>query len=115
MVNTNLRHRQYLYIADYLTPVVDAIAEQMEACVSLNIMMPVSTGEVEVRTLHANWPGGVPGITWPVVDLNGYKEATRSMKRYACSVFRKDSHSGLDLALTRYDIFSFRGTQAQSV
>lgn len=92
-------------MAEYLQPWVDTISKEMEASVSLLIMLPVSNGEVELRSLHVNTPTGLPGMTWPVVDPLGFEEAQQSVTRYARTVFREYSCQMCN-ALMLTEIFS---------
>lgn len=63
----------------------------MQAAVSICIIGPIGdrNGEVEVRSVHVNWPGGLAGATWPLHDPDGYSEAERSMSAYGRANFSK--------------------------
>jgi hypothetical protein len=82
-------YRQLVFAGQYLHPVAEAIALQMQAAVSICIIGPIGerNGEVEVRSVHVNWPGGVAGATWPLHDPAGYTEAEKSMCNYGRANF----------------------------
>lgn len=73
----------------YLHPVAEAIASQMQAAVSICIIGPIGerNGEVEVRSVHVHWPGGLAAATWPAHDPTGYAEAEKSMCAYGRANF----------------------------
>jgi len=66
----------------------------MQAAVSICIIGPIGdrNGEVEVRSVHVNWPGGVTGATWPAHDPNGYSEAEKSMSVYGRANFSPSTY-----------------------
>ncbi|KAF7980387.1 hypothetical protein HWV62_38180 [Athelia sp. TMB] len=74
-------HQQLAFSAQYLRPVADAIANQMQVAVSICLIGPVgaSNGEIEVRSVHVNWPGGPKDATWPNHDAPSYTAAEASI------------------------------------
>ncbi|KIM74212.1 hypothetical protein PILCRDRAFT_14653 [Piloderma croceum F 1598] len=82
-------HQQLASAGMYLHPVAEAIASQMQAAVSICIIGPIGerNGEVEVRSVHVNWPGGLAAATWPAHDPTGYAEAEKSMCAYGRANF----------------------------
>ncbi|KIM86360.1 hypothetical protein PILCRDRAFT_86556 [Piloderma croceum F 1598] len=59
----------------------------MQAAVLICIIGPVGSGEVEVRSVHVNWPGGPMGATWPLHNPTGYTEVEKSMCSYGRANF----------------------------
>lgn len=78
-----------MFARKYLHPVAEAIASQMQAAVSICIIGPVGeqNGEVKVRSVYINWPGGLAGATWDLHDPTGYTKAEKSMCAYGRANF----------------------------
>ncbi|KAF7971124.1 hypothetical protein HWV62_21996 [Athelia sp. TMB] len=82
-------HHQLNFIAQYIRPIADAIASQMQAAVSIHIVGPIPerNGEIEARSINVNWPGSLSGSTWPQYDPSGFSAAQKSLISYARSNF----------------------------
>lgn len=89
MCLTYLYHSQLQFVAQYVRPIADAIAAQMQASVSIVIVGPIPerNGEVEARSVNVNWPGGLSTATWPTFDPLGFELASRSLVGYARANF----------------------------
>ena len=51
--------------------------------------IPLLGGNVELQSIHVNWPGGFSSQTWPVHNPIGYSEAEKSAVKYGMAVFCK--------------------------
>ena len=83
-------YRQLQFCAQYLTPIANSIAKQLQSAVSIIITQPMpETGEVEVCSVHVNWPGGLSTQTWPVHNPMGYENAEKSAVLYGNAIFHE--------------------------
>ncbi|KIM87300.1 hypothetical protein PILCRDRAFT_3800 [Piloderma croceum F 1598] len=82
-------HQQLQFAADVIRPIANAISVHMQAAVSICIIGPIAdrNGEIEVRSIHSNWPGGISASTWPNFDPAGYELAEQSMCAYGRANF----------------------------
>ncbi|KZP13324.1 hypothetical protein FIBSPDRAFT_960611 [Athelia psychrophila] len=82
-------HHQLHFVAQYVRPIADAIAAQMQASVSIQIVGPIPerNGEIKARSINVNWPGGLSTATWPMFDPLGFEAATQSLVGYARANF----------------------------
>lgn len=84
-------YSQLTHAGAYLQPLVDSIANHLHAVAMIHIITPIPErgGDIEVRSVHANWPGGIKGSSWPTADPVTYAEAEKAMISFGNRSFRK--------------------------
>lgn len=78
----------------YLGPIADAIAKQMGGPCTISVVGPIpeAQGDVQLRSVHANWKGSLDSFTWPKYDPIGYAAAQKSIVGFGRAVFSERVH-----------------------
>ncbi|KAJ7437708.1 hypothetical protein FB451DRAFT_1416690 [Mycena latifolia] len=81
----SLQRKSLANAAFYLQPYVNAIQERFGMCASLLLCGPIGKkgGAIGVQSVHAGMTRGVAPVTWPFFDVQGFREAEKSMIAFA--------------------------------